>query len=161
MAPIRRQETPQSGVARRALDPFEIMNELTRWDPFEELGRLTARRAEAFVPAFDVKETKDAYVFKADVPGLRDEDLELAVTGNRLTISGRREEDKRREDERMYAYERSYGTFSRSFVLPDGADDEHIDAELKNGVLTLTVPKKPEVQPRRIPLLGKRPEHKA
>jgi HSP20 family protein len=161
MALIRRQASPETGVARRSFDPFEMMSDLMRWDPFPELGRMTGRRGEGFVPAFDVKETKDAYLFRADLPGVRDEDLELSVTGNRLTVSGRREEEKQEEDERMYAYERSYGAFSRSFVLPDGADDEHIDAELKNGVLTLTVPKKPEVQPRRIQIAGKRPEHQA
>lgn len=161
MALIRRQESPQAGMARRALDPFEMMNELMRWDPFQDLGRLAGGRTDGYVPAFDVKETKDAYVFKADLPGVADGDIDLAVTGNRLTVSGKREEEARDENDRLYTYERSYGAFSRSFVLPDGADSEHIDAELKNGVLTLTVPKKPEVQPRKIPLLGKRSDNKA
>jgi HSP20 family protein len=67
-----------------------------------------------------------------------------------LTISGQREEEKKDEGDRYFAYERSYGTFSRSFTLPEGADTEHVRAELKDGVLTIVVPKKPEVQPRRI-----------
>ncbi|HYG68700.1 MAG TPA: Hsp20/alpha crystallin family protein, partial [Anaeromyxobacteraceae bacterium] len=103
-----------------------------------------------FVPSFEVKETKDAYVFKADLPGIREEDLDINLTGNRLTVSGKREEEKRSEEERYYAYERSYGSFSRSFTLPEGVDAEHVDAELRDGVLTVRIAKRPEVQPKRI-----------
>jgi HSP20 family protein len=97
-----------------------------------------------------VKETKDAYVFKADLPGIREEDLDISLTGNRLTVSGKREEEKREEDDRFYAYERSYGSFSRSFTLPEGIDVEHAQADLNDGVLTVSVPKKPEVKPKKI-----------
>lgn len=82
--------------------------------------------------------------------GVRDEDLEISLTGNRLTVSGKREEEHRQEDERYYAYERSYGSFSRSFTLPEGGDVEHAQADMSNGVLTVTIPKKPEVQPKTI-----------
>jgi HSP20 family protein len=89
------------------------MRDLLRWDPFAELG---PSAAGAFVPAFDVKETKDAYMFTADLPGVKESDLELSLTGNRLTISGKRDEEKKAQDERWYAYERSYGSFSRTFT---------------------------------------------
>lgn len=162
MALIRRRDESESAVARRPWDPFELMHELMRWDPFQELDRLGTTRGGGYVPAFDVKETKDAYVFTADLPGVDENDLELSVTGNRLTVSGRREEEKREENDRWYAYERSYGSFSRSFALPDGTDLDHVEAELKNGVLKVHVPKKPEVKPRKILLgRGKRSEHKA
>src|SRR5262249_8334978 len=85
-----------------------------------------------------------------DLPGVREQDLEVSVTGYRLTVSGKREEEERREDDRYFAYERSYGSFSRSFVMPEGADVESVKAELKDGVLHIIVPKKAEVQPRPI-----------
>jgi HSP20 family protein len=112
--------------------------------------------APAFVPTFEVRETKDAYVFKADVPGVPEKDLVIQLTGNVLTISGERkqesakQENKSGDGDRFFAYERSYGQFSRSFSLPDSADGERATADVKEGVLTLRVPKKPEVQARRI-----------
>ena len=79
-------------------------------------------------------------------------DVEVSLTGNRITISGQRREEKRTENERYYAFERSYGNFSRSFTLPEGVNQEDVQAELRDGVLTVTVAKKPEVQPKRISL---------
>jgi HSP20 family protein len=112
----------------------------------------SASTAGGFAPSFDVRETKDAYVFTADLPGVKEGDLELSLTGNRLTLSGRREEEKREEEDRWFAYERSYGSFSRSFTLPEGVDPDHVQAELKDGVLRVSVPKKAEVKPRKIEL---------
>jgi HSP20 family protein len=86
---------------------------------------------------------------------VREEDLDISMTGNRLTIGGKREQDKIEDSERFYAYERAFGSFSRSFTLPDGCDADHVAADLKGGVLTLVVTKKPEVQPRRISLGNK------
>ncbi len=145
---IRRNEggTPSTS---RGWDPFEMMRDLVRWDPFAELGTVGSRSL-TFAPSFEVKETGDAYVFKADLPGIREEDLEISLTGNRLTVSGKREEEKHEDDDRFYAYERTYGTFSRSFTLPEGVDADHAQADLSNGVLTVNVPKRPEVKPRKI-----------
>ena len=96
-----------------------------------------------------MKENKDGYVFRADLPGVREDDLDISLTGNRLTISGKREQEKHEQGDTYYANERSYGSFSRAFTLPDGTDAENVRADLKNGVLQVTVPKKPEVQPGR------------
>jgi HSP20 family protein len=140
-------------IRRRTTEPATV------WDPFrimlEMFGEPGAREAfagqpAAFTPEFEVLERKDSYVFKADLPGVKQEDLDVQLTENRLTISGKREAEERKEGERWYAYERQYGTFTRSFSLPEGVDGEHVRAELKDGVLTLVVPKKPEVQPRKI-----------
>jgi len=131
------------------------MQELMRWDPFREMSRrLGGDDLTGFVPNFDVKETKDAYIFKADLPGVKEGDTEISVTGNRLTISGQRQEEKKDEGDQYYAYERSYGSFSRSFTLPEGVDVDQVRAELKDGVLNVVVPKRPEVQPKKIPLKG-------
>jgi HSP20 family protein len=156
MAIVRRQQQDQErGLARR-WDPIDLMQDLMRWDPFRELSRSVAGAGDlaGFVPSFEVKETKDSYIFKADLPGVKEDQVDISLTGNRLTISGQRQEEKKDEGETYFAYERSYGSFSRAFTLPEGIDPDHVRAELKDGVLTVVVPKKPEVQPKRIQLQG-------
>jgi HSP20 family protein len=151
---VRRNQgsVPQQGGE---WDPFRMMRELLSMDPFSQMmPSLAQRDIDVFAPRFDVKETKDAYIFKADLPGVREEDLDITLTGSRLTISGKREAESRDESDRWYAYERSYGSFSRSFTLPEGIDGEHVDADLKNGELTVRVSKAPEHQPRKISLKG-------
>jgi len=134
---------------------MRMMRELLNWDPFAEMmPALSSRDLQVFNPSFEVKETKDHYVFRADLPGVREEDLEITLTGSRLSVSGKREAEQRKEDERYYAYERSYGSFTRSFTLPEGIDTNAVDAELKHGVLTIRVAKMPEHQPKRISLRG-------
>lgn len=157
MAIIRRQQdTERSGLSRtRAWDPFDMMPDLMRWDPFREMSRsVLGGEMAGFVPTFEVKETKDSYVFKADLPGVKESDLDISLTGNRLIISGQRQEENKDEGDTYYAYERSYGSFSRSFTLPEGTDPDHVQAELKEGVLNVALPKKPEVQSKRILLKG-------
>src|SRR5690606_28206926 len=114
--PVRRGGS--GGIQRtREWDPFQRMQELMSLDPFEVMNQwLTGAGREGvptFVPSFEVKETKDAFIFKADLPGVEEKDLELTLTGDRITVSGKRESEKREESERFYAYERSYGSFSR------------------------------------------------
>lgn len=122
------------------------------FDPLEQMGRMVSGGEQTwnFVPAFEVKETKDSYIFKADLPGVKENDLDITLTGDRLTISGKRETEQQEESDRFYAYERSFGSFSRSFTLPEGVDVNACNAELKEGVLMLRLPKLPEVQPKRI-----------
>ena len=138
--------------ARRELEPFRLMRDLLRWDPFQEIRPIWSGDVTAFSPAFDVKETKDSFVFKADLPGIKEQDLEVTATGSRLTISGKREAEKEEKDDTYYAYERSYGSFSRSFTLPEHADTAHVKAELKSGELTVVVPKSPAAVAKRIPV---------
>lgn len=160
---VRRQEQSEPVLAQ--WDPFRMMREWTRWDPFAEIGTLTLPQGARgiFVPDVDVQETPAAYVFKADLPGLKEKDVEVSVTGNRLTMSGKREEEKREDKANYHTWERSYGSFSRSFTMPVGADAAHVKADLKDGVLTVTVPKSPEVQPKKIAVNGeaKQPSAKA
>lgn len=137
-------------------DPWRTMRALLTWDPFREMAPFPAvdEHAVAFTPAFDVKETKDAYLFKADVPGMTEKDLEVTITGNRLTIGGKRDQENEEKNDRYYCYERSYGAFTRSFTLPDGADLDQLTARLERGVLDVVVPKRPEVQPKKIAVKG-------
>lgn len=133
-------------------DPFQAMRDMLRWDPFQEMAVLPdiATRIAAFNPAFEVKETKEGYVFKADVPGVAEKDLDITLQANRLTVTGKRESEETKKEDTYYAYERTYGSFTRSFTLPEGADAEHVKAELKEGVLTLQIPKTAEAQPKKI-----------
>lgn len=111
-----------------------------------------ARRLLRHQPNFDVTETKDAFLFKADVPGVKKDDLEITTTGNRIQISGKRDIDEEKKSDTVYTYERQYGSFTRSFTLPAGADIEHAKSGLKDGVLTLVVPKLAEAQSKKIPI---------
>ena len=156
MSLIRRNNTDRGLNQNRGVDPFEVMRDLLQWDPFRELSRGVAGSGAVtgFLPSFEVKETKDAYVFKADLPGVKQEDLNISLTGNRLTISGQRHEETKNEADTHFVYERGFGSFSRSFSLPEGIDAEHVQADLKDGVLNVVVPKKPEVQPKRILIKG-------
>ena len=131
-------------------DPFRTMRELMRFDPFAEMGTISNWQSIQFNPDFEVKETREGYQFRADLPGIKEKDLEISMTGNRLTVSGHREAEKRDESDRYYLYERSYGSFSRSFTLPDGVDNTKVAADLRDGVLTLLVPRRPETQARKI-----------
>jgi len=128
-------------------DPFQVARELLSWDPFS-----SSRQVSAYVPAFEVKETNEAFVLKADVPGVAEADLDIAVHNNVLTVSGTRQAEERKEGEAFALYERQYGSFTRSFSLPDTADGERIEAKLDVGVLTLTIWKKAEAKPRKIAL---------
>ncbi|MBF5044316.1 Hsp20/alpha crystallin family protein [Aggregicoccus sp. 17bor-14] len=153
MADLSVRHTPGALPQRRqSWDPFQQMQELMGLDPLEEFGRLLSGRAEGarFLPAFEVKETKDAFLFKADLPGVDEKDLDITVTEDRITVSGKRESEQREEGERYYAVERQYGAFSRAFTLPEGVNADGVQAELKDGVLSLRLPKRPESQPRRI-----------
>jgi HSP20 family protein len=119
-------------------------------DPFRMLqAPWSSGRDVVWNPSFEVRETDDAFVIKADMPGVRNDDLEISLSGNQLQITGKRDQEQEQDEGRYYTYERSYGSFSRVFVLPDSADVEGIRSELTDGVLTLTVPKKPGSSPQR------------
>lgn len=131
-------------------DPIRSMREFFRWDPFREMVPLWPSEEQNFMPSFEVKENKESYVFKGDVPGVKEQDLEITLTGNRLSVSGKRDAEHQEKTDTFFVYERNYGAFTRSFTLPEGVDGEKVRAELKDGVLTLMIPKKPEVLPKKI-----------
>ena len=132
------------------LDPLQVMRQVAGWDPFREMTPYVARPLAAFAPQFEVKETKEAFIFKADLPGVEEKNIEVTLTGNRLTVSGLRDQEDRHEGENFYADERAFGNFTRAFTLPDGVDGDQVSADLKDGVLTLQIQKKPEHQPKKI-----------
>jgi len=152
MADIVKSDQRQLAKAR----PLRKIRDLFRWPPFREMAPIfqgfPVFARDEWNPSFDVTEGNDAYLFKADVPGVKKEDLEISTTGNRLQISGKREAEKDTKSNTVYTYEREFGSFVRSFMLPEGADLEHARSELKDGVLTLAIPKPPAAQPKTIPI---------
>jgi HSP20 family protein len=153
MAFLTRWQRPRDlGTSVRRWNPERLMREMFAWDPFAEIEPMLPpwSREEVFSPDIELKETKDGYTFSADLPGIKQEDVDINVSGRTLTISGKREQEREEKGERYYACEREYGSFTRSFTLPGGADVEHVRAELKDGVLTIQVPKEAAVQPKKI-----------
>jgi HSP20 family protein len=140
------RNAPNGTSATRYRDPFAVARDLLGWDFY------TTRPASAFAPAFEVKETSDAFVVKADLPGVAEADLDINLHNNVLTVTGARQSEERKDGESYTLYERQFGSFSRSFALPDMADGERVEAKLDNGVLTLTIGKKAEAKPRKIAL---------
>lgn len=145
---------PKTSTNRGDWHPFRAMRELLNWDPFQGMEPLMMAEPRIFMPHFEVVENKDNFTFKADLPGVKESDIKISVTGNRLLIAGKRESKQEQKDATYYVCERSYGEFSRAFTLPDGADTEHVAASLNDGVLQLVVPKQPQAQTKQIPLQG-------
>ena len=100
----------------------------------------------ALAPAVDIAETNDQYELTAELPGMDPEHVEVKIANGRLTIKGEKKEETEEEKEGYHLSERRYGSFQRSFDLPDGVDADKIIAEFKNGVLKISIPKTPELQ---------------
>lgn len=98
---------------------------------------------EMVVPAVDVTEDAAAFVVTAELPGMTEKDVEVSVAGGMLTLKGEKQQEKEEHKKDFYLTERSFGSFERSFSLPDGVDDGKVSASFTNGVLTVTLPKKP------------------
>lgn len=141
------------GTSAVELDPVRVMREMLRWDPFREMAPIFGGvERNSFMPHFDVTENKDSYSFKADLPGVKEGDIDITLNGRQLTIAGQREVENAENSDTYYTYERQFGTFSRTFTLPETADLEHVKTALEGGVLTLVIPKKAEAQAKKIPV---------
>lgn len=103
-----------------------------------------------WVPAVDVKEEKDAFIIKADIPGVEPKDIEVHMENGMLTIRGTREQESKEERDGYKRVERVSGNFYRRFGLPDTADADKISAKSNHGVLEIRIPKQEKVQPRKI-----------
>ena len=117
-----------------------------RWDPdWKGLGN-------NWVPAVDVEETENEFVFKAEMPGIKKEDVKISLLDNVLTLSGeKRTEEKKTDKEKKYhRVERSYGSFQRSFALSSPLKADKISASYKDGILEIVVPKSEEAKPKEI-----------
>jgi HSP20 family protein len=146
MSLVRRDNNGNTPTtARYVRDPFALARELFNWDVLGD-----QRQPSTFNPGFEVKETPEQFIVRADVPGVKEEDVDVSVHNGVLTITGRRLAEERREGESYYLFERQYGAFSRSFALPDTADSDKVEAKLDQGVLTLTIGKRVDAKPKKI-----------
>ena len=138
------------------------MRILNRWEPNtlrEQINRAFADVLErtgeesnltAWAPAVDIFETEHELVVKADLPDVDPKDLDIQIQNNILTIRGERKFEKNVEEENYLRVERAYGSFSRSFSLANTVNSDAIKAEYKNGVLTLSIPKREEAKPKQV-----------
>lgn len=130
-------------------DPFADLNRFQR--DFERSVQRNGNRAGAdFAPPVDVHEEKDAYVLRAELPGVKREDIDISLEENVLTIKGERRFEKDEENKRYHRIERAYGNFVRYFQLPKLVDAERVEAGLTDGLLTVRVPKQEAVKARKI-----------
>ena len=110
-------------------------------DPFRR-----AKAAFSGVPAVDVTETERGYKVTAELPGMDEKNIEVKIANGMLMIKGEKQEEKEEEKQDYYVRERSFGSFERTFPVPDGVDLDKVDASFKKGVLTVTLPKTAEAQ---------------
>ncbi len=140
---------------------------LTTWNAVSALDRIfddvmgsalgAATSSQSFDPAVDVRAGESELTFVCDVPGMKQEDIEITLANHVLTIKGTRKYDSHDHEQVMLG--RAYGAFSRSFSLPDSLDEEQLVANLADGVLTVRIPKHPKAKPRKI-LIGGGPDAK-
>jgi len=142
---------------------------LVRWDPFRELedvsdrlnrmfarpGARTSNGKETMIvadwtPSVDISETENEYQIKAEIPDVKKEDVKVTLEDGVLTIQGERKHEKEERGKKYHRIERSYGSFVRTFSLPDVIDDEKVMAEFKDGVLNLHLPKSEKAKPKAI-----------
>ena len=107
---------------------------------------LLRRFREGWLPTVDFSETKDKLVFKAELPGLEAEDIDVTISGDILTIKGEKKREEEQEDEHYHSVERYYGSFQRSFRLPQNVKINKIEAKFDKGVLKITLPKTEEAK---------------
>jgi HSP20 family protein len=156
---------------------------LTRWDPFRELYSVQSRLSRlfeeryggsredsltdgAFVPPVDIYEDEHSIQLKLEVPGIDEKDLDVKVENNTLTVSGERKFEKEEKEENFHRVERRYGSFSRSFTLPNTVNTEDVSAGYDSGVLKIRLGKRAEAKPKQIKVSvgsqktieGKKPE---
>ncbi len=141
---------------------------VVRWDPFRELEDMSERLNRVFsrpalrtsgkenltvadwMPTVDISETEGEYLIKAELPEVRKEDVKVTVENGVLTLQGERRQEKEEKGKRFHRVERSYGSFVRSFTLPESVDESGVKAEYKDGVLNLHLPKSEKVKPKAI-----------
>ena len=142
---------------------------LVRWDPFRELEEMSDRLNRMFArpetrtsngketmiiadwtPPVDISETEEEYQIKAEIPDVRKDDVKVTVEDGVLTIQGRRNQEKEEKGTKYHRIERSYGSFARTFSLPDVIEADKVNAEFKDGVLNLRLPKSEKAKPKAI-----------
>ena len=140
--------------------------QLTKWDPFREMEDVFDRYSRAigwprrgtqevmatgdWAPRVDIAETDNEFTIKAEIPEVNKEDVKVTVDSGVLTIRGERKQEKEEKGKKFHRVERYYGSFTRSFTLPDNVDESKIEASFKDGMLNLQIPKTEAAKPKAI-----------
>ena len=138
---------PRGGLRQRR-SAWDLQDEFNRF--FEDFGLRSAVAQEDFSPAMDIRETDEAYIVEADVPGIKREDVKIEVNDDVLTIKGERKVEQEENKKDYRRIERQYGSFRRSVSIPDGIQHDAVEAKFDDGVLRVTLPKREDTKPRRI-----------
>jgi HSP20 family protein len=146
---VRRRFTAPSWGWR---NPFEELEDMRNWmeGMARNLGGQRLRRSAGVFPLMNLTEDKENYHIRAELPGLKADDLDISITGSRLAISGERKIAQEDESAKYHRREREPGKFSRMIELPDYVDSEKADAKMENGVLIIVLPKAASAKPRQI-----------
>ena len=127
------------------------------WEPFRRVApfyadfdKLANEAEGTWHPSVDISENENAFVLKAELPGVNREDINIDINNETLTLKGEKKFEEKTEKENYVRVERSYGSFSRTFALSDKVDTENVKASYKDGVLEVTLPKKEEAKPKEI-----------
>ncbi|HEX2675856.1 MAG TPA: Hsp20/alpha crystallin family protein [Polyangiales bacterium] len=143
---------------------------IVRWDPLRELEEVSNRLNSMFsrsslatsengkdtmttfdwAPSVDISETADEFLVKAELPEVKKEDVKVSLDGGVLRIEGERKQEKEEKGKKFHRVERSYGSFLRSFSLPENIDDAKVQAEFKDGVLNVRLPKSQQAKPKSV-----------
>lgn len=161
------RQRPERKRAERSLatrQPREMEDSSQRWDEFFDRPFLPAMRrffgdeVAEWSPNIDVMEKANEYVIKAELPGVKEDDVEVSVTGDMLTITGEKEQEAEEERKGYYYSESSYGSFSRSLTIPSNVDPDSIEANFDKGVLEITLPKIAESKPKKVRVSARKKE---
>jgi HSP20 family protein len=135
----------------RELEDMErSFDDLLSWPSVPAMWRRMPSMEMGWAPAVDVFEKDDRFVVKAELPGMKEKDIDVSVVGNRLVIRGERKAESEVKKEDYYYSERSYGSFSRSIDIPSDVDAKKIEANYDDGVLEINLPKTPGVKPKKV-----------
>lgn len=144
IATTRKPEVPHSNYL--SYSPFRLFEDfLHDW-----ASRMSPTEGESWKPAVDILNKDGNLILRMEIPGVDEKNIDLKIEGSVLTIKGERKNTLESEGYNFHQVESSYGTFSRSFTLPETVDPDKISAQYRNGVLMITLPQKPEVKPRSI-----------
>src|SRR5579859_2697862 len=168
LAPVNRFQSRSFGRTKFSKEDLP-MTVLTRFEPFREFATLQDRinrvfrdsyssgasqddslTTSSFAPAVDVYEDEHKVSLKIEVPGIDEKDIDVRIENNTLTVQGERKIEKEEKEENYRRVERQYGSFTRTFTLPQTVDTEHVSANYEKGVLKITLPKKAEAKPKQI-----------
>lgn len=126
------------------------LNRMLSWRTMPDVGQDESLALADWAPLVDVMETDMDFQIRAELPGVEKKDIKLSVEGRVLLISGHRDQEKEETGKRYHRVERAYGSFARSFTVPDSVDGQKVTAEFKSGILTVRLPKSEKARPKSI-----------